>query len=155
MAYINYSACSTESFSLSQKSNCFGEITPTLLQNNNSSPCTRPQRPVPESLINVNLPLRTGPNNSTKANVEIYCTSSFLITMQFRHSMPQSFYQGVEWDWFKLEERKHYKDAGKAESSASVLSKAFRCILQAWVISVGALTDVYYFYTFVWGLTRS
>lgn len=108
----------------------------TLLQNNNSNPCTRPQRPVPESLINVNLPLRMGPNNSTKANAEISCTSSFLITMQFRHSMPQSFYQGVERDWFKLEEREHYK----AESSASVQSKAFRCILQALVISVGALT---------------
>jgi len=74
-------------------------ITPTMFQNNNnSSPCTRPQRLVPECLINVNLPLRTGPNNSTKANAEIYCTSSFLITMQFRHSMPQSFYQGVERD---------------------------------------------------------
>lgn len=87
--------------------------------------CSRPQRLMPESLVNVNPPLRLGPNNSTKTNAEIYCTSSLLIMLQFRHSISQSLYQGVERDWFNLDERKHYKDSGKAESSASVLLKAF------------------------------
>lgn len=145
MAYINWSACSTEfSFPLSEVKLLWG-ITPTLLQKKQQQSYTRPQRPVPESLVNVNPSLRLGPNNSTKTNAEIYCTSSLLIMLQFKHSIPQSLYQGVEKDWFNLEERKHYKDAFKAESSASVLLKAFCCILQAWMISVGAFTDVYHF----------
>lgn len=94
MAYINFSACSTElSFSLSEVKLLWGNHTHTVTKQQQQS-CTRPQRPVPESLINMNPSLRLGPNNSTKTNAEIYCTSSLLITMQFRHSIPQSLYHG-------------------------------------------------------------